>query len=320
VDAEEALRLIRQGEGQAVEFKESFAGANDAIVSLCAFANAGGGTVFFGVTDDGALRDPSSSKKTLRDFANTAKENTDPRITPPIEPVTLDGQTVFAVTVEKARKGQVFSAFGRFYIRVGSTNQLMAIDEVRARILRGHPPDTRRPVAVPILGQVSLPKTEVYVNPDDRSADAQADWSEQPDRPNFGISRRGLRRLETEFEPSMAVEHVSGDQIAVFEWRFCGPRFRMEWRQATGSALARTHFLGRFDLSQPPMEDQKVGLNEMGFELRFHWRGRWRSELHRWVLTREELSAPPRAHWDIGDEILPPLYFDEREEVGVMFV
>ncbi|MDI6857184.1 MAG: hypothetical protein QME71_02590 [Dehalococcoidia bacterium] len=56
----------------------------------------------------------------------------------------------------------------------------------------------------------------------------------------------------------------------------------------------------------------------MGFEIRFRWRDCWRHELHRWPLTRKVL--PHKVLWDIGDEILPPLYFDEQEKVGVTFI
>ena len=46
--------IIRSGESETVEFKESF---NDAvIVALSAFANASGGTVFVGIADDGTVK------------------------------------------------------------------------------------------------------------------------------------------------------------------------------------------------------------------------------------------------------------------------
>lgn len=42
-------RLLRRGETEAVEFKESF--GREAIETICAFANAAGGTVLIGVGD-----------------------------------------------------------------------------------------------------------------------------------------------------------------------------------------------------------------------------------------------------------------------------
>lgn len=273
---EEALHLIRQGEGQRVEFKESFSAEDKAIETLAAFANAEGGTVFFGVRNDGRIVGVSLGANTREKFSSKLRVHTSPLPGAQTEPLSFSSQIIVAVTVEKAARGEVFAAFDRFRIRVDKTNQNMSAEEIRARLVQG-----------------------------------QSDWSEERDRPNFEVSRRALKGLEAEFEPMMAVQHVSGDRIARLEWRFRGPRFAMEWRQASGSALDRTHFVARFDLSQPPLEDDKVGLNEMGFEIRFHWRGRSRSELHRWTMTRQEFPAPRRVHWDIGEEILPPLYFDD---------
>ncbi|MGD0116137.1 MAG: RNA-binding domain-containing protein [Dehalococcoidia bacterium] len=281
---EEALRLIQQGEGQRVEFKKSLAEQNQAIEALCAFANADGGAVFFGVQNDGTVLGVSVGTNTLEELANKIAHSLFPQTIPFIDELPLAGKTVVAVTVDKASKGKlVFTGSPR--TRSGRANVQMSWDEVRTRILAAEP-----------------------------------DWSEERDRPQFEVRRQGLTRLETEFQPIILVKHISGEQIATLEWRFRGPRFDMEWRQANGSALARTRFTERFDLSQPPKEDDQVGLNEMGFELRFYWRGRWRSTLHRWPISRAGPSASSAASWEMGDEILPPLSFDEQEESGVFFV
>ncbi len=270
---EEAQRLIERGEGQTVEFKTTFAEERTAVETLCAFTNADGGTVFFGVRDDGYIAGVSLSANTRENFANALKAHTSPLVSPHVDLLTLHDRTVVAVTAEKAPTGEVFAAFDRFKVRVDKTNQNMSPDEVRARLLQGH--------------------------------------AEERDRPEFEVRRQGLTRLETQFEPMMQVKHISGEQIATLEWRFRGPRFDMDWRQTNGSVLARAHFTERFDLSRPPKEDDQVGLNEMGFELRFHWRGKRRSQLRRWPITRTGPSASSAASWEMGDEILPPLYADE---------
>lgn len=276
---EEALRLIQQGESQTVEFKRTFAEANDAIESLCAFANADGGAVFFGVANDGSVVDPCVGENTLENFANRIRERIYPQIQPHIYyPLPVPDHVIAAVKVAKASKGKVYF-LGRPLFRSGRTNQQMSWDQVRDKILEGEP-----------------------------------DWSEERDRPVFEVALVGRSGTEEKFEPKFRVQKASGDNVANLEWRIRGPRFPMEWRQARGSALARTNFLGQFDLSQLPAEDDTIGVGEMGFEIRFHWRGRFRHELHRWPLTRQELPAPPRVHWNMGDEILPPLYFDEAQE------
>ena len=80
----------------------------------------------------------------------------------------------------------------------------------------------------------------------------------------------------------------------------------MEWRQAGGARLAETRLSDRFDLSQASqLDDDLVAVNEIGLEIRFHWYGKARHELHRWPITRRPL--PHKILWDVGDEMLPPL-------------
>jgi len=270
---EEALQLIKQGEGQRVEFKSSFAEENKAIESLCAFTHADGGTLFFGVSPDGRIVGASLGENTLESFSNKLRANTQPPLTPTIYQVTLEDKKVVAVTVANARPGQLFYAFGVPLIRVGKTNQIMAPDEQRARLKK-----------------------------------EEAAWSEERDRPRFHVIPESVARRETAFAPDFGVRQVSGDSLANFEWRIRGPRFAMDWRVASGLAVARTHFVSTFDLTAEPGKDNLVGLNEMAFEIRFHWRGQWRHELHRWPIWRTQLAQ--KVHWGVGEERLPPLYLD----------
>ena len=47
------LRLIRKGESQTLEFKQSF--GREALETLCSFANTDGGSVLVGVSDAGVV-------------------------------------------------------------------------------------------------------------------------------------------------------------------------------------------------------------------------------------------------------------------------
>ena len=60
------LQRIAAGESQTQEFKASFDKA--CVVSLVAFANTRGGTVWVGVTDKGALQGVSLGKETLNEW------------------------------------------------------------------------------------------------------------------------------------------------------------------------------------------------------------------------------------------------------------
>lgn len=132
---EEMMGLIHQGEGQTIEFKESFAEARDAIESLCAFTHADGGTVFFGVRNDCTVRGVSLGSNTLENFANQVRTNTQPPLAPKIYKCTIEGKDVIGVTVDKLPANEVCFAYNTPYIRVGKTNQVMHPDQIRGRLL-----------------------------------------------------------------------------------------------------------------------------------------------------------------------------------------
>jgi hypothetical protein len=273
---EEALHRIKQGEGQRVEFKQSFAEDNEAIESICAFTHAEGGTVFIGVANDGRIVGVSLGENTLEGFSNKLKGNTQPPLTPGVHQLTLEGKQVVALSIPKAGRGQLFYAFGRPFIRVGKTNQVMAPDQQKARL-----------------------------------REEESAWSGERDRPKFEVGLQSVSRLEPAFEPQFRVKQFSGDPIANLAWRIRGPRFAMDWRVESGSTLNRTHFTSTFDLAAGPRQDELVALDEMAFEIRFHWRGQWRHELHRWPISRRQL--PQKVLWNVGAERLPPLYLDVME-------
>jgi hypothetical protein len=137
VTPEEALQLIRQGEGQQLEFKQSLAEWNQAIKSLCAFANAEGGTVFFGVSQAGDVLTVSIGAVTLDRFSNNIRAHTQAPLSPTIERLTLEGKEIVAATVPKHARGQLFYAFNMPLVRVGATNQVMTPAEQQARLMEG---------------------------------------------------------------------------------------------------------------------------------------------------------------------------------------
>lgn len=156
----EASRLIQTGEDQQVEFKTGFAETREAIESLCAFTHADGGSVFFGVRDDGSIAGVSLGKKTLEDFANQVRSNTQPPLTPRIYKCHLEEHVVVAVVVEKAASDEVHFAYNRAYIRVGKTNQPMSPDQIRVRLLSRFRPDARAGAAIGQRGNESWEERE----------------------------------------------------------------------------------------------------------------------------------------------------------------
>ena len=107
--------IIRSGESETVEFKESF---NDAVIeTLSAFANASGGTVFMGIADDGTVKGISVSQKIIPQWLNEIKTKTDSAIVPIVEIENAGGKSVACFKVpEYPVKPVAFR--GRYYIRL----------------------------------------------------------------------------------------------------------------------------------------------------------------------------------------------------------
>jgi hypothetical protein len=128
------LSQINNGEGQYLEFKSSFAEDNEAIESLCAFANARGGTVLFGVSNEGKIIGVTIGKNTIEQFTNKIRSQTQPPVNPTIEQFTEDGKTIVIISIDKAGEGTLHFAFGKAYIRIGKTNQIMTPTEITQRL------------------------------------------------------------------------------------------------------------------------------------------------------------------------------------------
>lgn len=121
-----ARQLTAQGEGERVEFKESLTSQlrRAAIETLAAFAAKHGGTVFFGVRDDGTICGVQVGQRTLEKLASEVERNTDPPLTAPHLRVALfqfvEG-TVLAASVDAIQRE--CRAYGRVCRRVGRQTQ-----------------------------------------------------------------------------------------------------------------------------------------------------------------------------------------------------
>src|SRR5713101_5756264 len=90
MNAEELIRILKQGEGPNVEFKQDFPKQVDEIAKeMSAFANSGGGVILMGVADDGSLPGILEPDKVMNRLAGLAPMPLDSRaaVTPlPLAP------------------------------------------------------------------------------------------------------------------------------------------------------------------------------------------------------------------------------------------
>lgn len=126
--------LIAQGEGETLEFKKTTGQLSRAIETLTAFANTKGGTVIFGVDEDGIVVGQLVADSTIRDISNKIIDAISPRLYPSVSADEVAGKQVILVSIpEGASKPYVTRDHP--YKRVGSTNQTMARDEYERLLL-----------------------------------------------------------------------------------------------------------------------------------------------------------------------------------------
>ena len=156
-------------ETERVEFKRSF--DREAIETLCAFANTGGGTVRVGVDNAGRVAGVSLGRESTREWANQIKLSTSPAIVPDIEVRTVRGRTVVDISVPEFPIKPV-ACRGRYYKRVGNANHVMTIREAADCHLRtfsrswDYYLDERHG-----LDAISVPKVQAFIDSANRHRD-----------------------------------------------------------------------------------------------------------------------------------------------------
>ena len=83
---------LPKSESKTVEFKTAF--NQDTIVSLVAFANAEGGSVYVGVHDDGKVVGVSLAGESETAWVNEIKNKTAPAIVPEADRLVVNGKNV----------------------------------------------------------------------------------------------------------------------------------------------------------------------------------------------------------------------------------
>jgi len=148
MDYKDVLRLIEEGEGFEVEFKRKVSTPEKIARAMIAFANTRGGSILFGVDDDGSIVGVESEKSEVNLIREAGSRYCSPGIEPVIDIVPFDGLDVIVAYVgESATKPHKFTGSSngngedetKVFIRVNDKT-VMASREV-VRILRDERPD-----------------------------------------------------------------------------------------------------------------------------------------------------------------------------------
>jgi ATP-dependent DNA helicase RecG len=121
-------KIIELGEGQFIEFKESF----DKVIQkeMVAFANASGGVIYLGITDAGITKGVEITnwlKSQIQDIAY----NCDPSILISINQI----ESVLAIEVKEG-SNKPYSCSSGFFMRMGANSQKMTRNEILALAIK----------------------------------------------------------------------------------------------------------------------------------------------------------------------------------------
>lgn len=125
----ELAQLLRAGESETVEFKQSTGETREIVETIGAFANTRGGTILVGVTNTGEIRGVTVGKGTLEALTNTIHQQTDPKVFPSLTLVDVYGKTVLILQVDGSPIRPVLVQ-GRGWKRVGRSNHVLSSNEL----------------------------------------------------------------------------------------------------------------------------------------------------------------------------------------------
>lgn len=134
MNVEELKELIAAGESETLEFKRTTGQRSRAMETLCAMLNGKGGSVVFGVSDNGRLTGQEISPATLRQVqAELARIQPAPFADVETVPIGDGGWNALVITVP-GRTG-VYTFDGRAYVRQGPTTARMAKEQYERLLL-----------------------------------------------------------------------------------------------------------------------------------------------------------------------------------------
>ena len=120
-------------ESDTVELKKSLSQLESSLKTICAFLNHKGGTVYFGVRNDGFIIGQPSSDSNLRKISQQISSRIKPHVVPSIEVIDVNGKEVIKVSVSPLNKN-LYYFDGIPYKRSGTETVVMSPDEVKHKI------------------------------------------------------------------------------------------------------------------------------------------------------------------------------------------
>ena len=119
--------ILKSGESQRLEFKESF--GKEAIETVTAFSNSSGGMILIGINKNGSVKGISVTEEIIKEWTNEIKQATQPQIFTQINIIEIHNKTIVSITVQEYPVKPV-SCKGKFYKRTGASNHLITVNKI----------------------------------------------------------------------------------------------------------------------------------------------------------------------------------------------
>ena len=127
MNQEDIHRLIKQGEGTTIEFKENF--GKEAIETAGALANTQGGHIVIGINKKGIIKGVTLSNETLKNWGNRISQISQPMLIPELQTFTENRKQIVIIIIKEFPLKPV-AISGRCYKRVGASNKILTPAEI----------------------------------------------------------------------------------------------------------------------------------------------------------------------------------------------
>jgi len=123
MEKRQILEIIKSGESQEVEFKESFHSSQKFSELMCAFANTYGGIIIIGVNPKKEIIGIKEDLDKLQQKISASAQSVSPPIVPKIEIHTINNKNIVVLIIQKAIDGIFHTFNGTIRVRIGSTTK-----------------------------------------------------------------------------------------------------------------------------------------------------------------------------------------------------
>jgi len=120
---------MKYSESETVELKKTTSEMKEAVTAIAAILNKHGhGKLYFGIRDDGTVIGQQIGTATVKDISKSITDHIDPKIYPDIRIQKIDGKDCLVVIFSGHEN--LYSAFGRYYLRSGDENKKLSTKEI----------------------------------------------------------------------------------------------------------------------------------------------------------------------------------------------